>query len=715
VSPAWAASFLGDGGTFLTLNREGLDTKFQMSYSSGGEPQFDGADLGTFSTLDGSVLRLEGFENATLESMGTSISLGWFFYRIYPEGSSAGGFVTNVSTGWRQLDVYKEVHYATNMNINLLADLAPGRYELEVYAEASGNFSPNLVEDNNGSNYVARFSVTDEALPVPSNATENGKMEISFSYMTNTVFGEEVFVVGSHPDLGDWYPVNARKLHWSEGNVWTGSIAITANTDIRYKYIVRTNTGALFCDPDNTIWMDGDDLTVTTPALPAAPATGKQIYYCSGWTNVSLFYQCGADTNWYTQPMTNLGQGRSGAEFLHRVNQVGKTGERIEFVMSSNDGDTNHWDKFIGDSNYYTQLDAFLLQDGGIYNYWPPAAATVSTIHTTYISSAYAPTIPSRNIRIYLPRNYATNTWKSYPVLYMHDGQNDFRPGGAFGCWYAEDAADEMIARGMMRESIIVAVDNTSERMWEYVPPDGDAGEGAGTADQYARFLVEDVKTYVDANYRTLPDEQNTATLGSSLGGLVSIYLGLSTNVFGKVGPMSPSFWAATNFVATAIDSGDSSGLRIYMDCGTNESSEGDPMMWDYMWAVYNLLQIDGYTENATLMTRVGCGHEHSEWAWAERVPGAFAFLLDARDEENRIAATANQPQLAAQVETGTVDVAYAGYKGVPYVLQRTDSLLTPAWTGVTTGRVEALMWYSGTLSDTNPPAGGAFYRVVAP
>jgi len=76
-------------------------------------------------------------------------------------------------------------------------------------------------------------------------------------------------------------------------------------------------------------------------------------------------------------------------------------------------------------------------------------------------------------------------------------------------------------------------------------------------------------------------------TLGSSLGGLVSIYLGLETNVFGKVGPMSPSFWAGTNLVNESIDTANAMGLRIYMDCGTYE---GGTHMWDPMWAVYDLL-----------------------------------------------------------------------------------------------------------------------------
>jgi len=530
---------------------------------------------------------------------------------------------------------------------------------------------------------------SDESISIPPNATANGKMVLPFSCMTNTVFGEDVFVLGNHPDLGNWNPVNARKLHWTDGNVWTGNVAITANNTIDYKFVTRTNTVALYCDENNATWMSGDNLVTNTPPLPGTPYSGKSVQYYSNWTNVLFVYQCGADTNWYTSPMTQAGSGRFGGEYLYTLSGIGKAGEQIEFVLTNDDG---AWDKFPDDSNYYTVLDAFLLQDGAIYNYWRPTSMVNSTIQTSSVVSSESPTIPSRGIRIYLPRNYATNTWKDYPVLYMHDGQNDFRPGGGFGCWYAEDAADEMINRGMMRETIIVAVDNTDKRMWEYVPPDGDAGSGAGTANLYMNFLVNDVKTYIDANYRTLSNEQNTATLGSSLGGLVSIYLGLSTNVFGKVGPMSPSYWAATNFVDNIIDGGDSSGLRVYMDAGTDEDSGGDPLMWEYMWAVYNYLQIDGYVENDTLCTRVGCGQIHNEAAWASRVPYAFHFLMDIRDEGNLIANTDNPPEPSGHYAAESVTLQFKALKGVQYILQRSENIVSPTWANISTTMMDQVM-----------------------
>jgi predicted alpha/beta superfamily hydrolase len=534
---------------------------------------------------------------------------------------------------------------------------------------------------------------------------------LSFSVATNTGLGRSEFVVGSHSDVGNWSPSQAVKLYWTAGNVWTGHIAIQSGTTLEYKFVTRATTSGLYCSDANVEWMSGANLTSSVPAQPAAPYTGKTVYYHSGWTNAFLVYRVG--TNWFSAEMSRAGAGRGAGEYLYRLGGIGEAGEDIEFIPGGYSGGVQYWDHApyggYGDSNYYTTLDVFFLQDGHVFNYWPPVTVSVSRIETTNVTSSWAPTIPSRNIRIYVPRGYDQNTWKRYPVLYMHDGQNVFQPGGVFGCWNGEQTADKEISQGRMRETIIVAVDNTSARNREYIPPDGDAGAGPGTGDQYADFLIHNVRPTVDTHYRTLNDRANTLTVGSSFGGLISTYLGLETNVFGMIGPMSPAYWPADAFVGR-IDSNNIKGVRIYTDMGTDES---ETSMWDPFWRVYDLFLADGYALNDDLRIAIGCGQQHNEAAWAARLPGAYDFLLNVWDEPNVLAQAEYPP--AIETVTSEWQFSFHSLRGRAYRLDRTPSLVGGSWSGVTTSAVENLPWSSRTLADTNAPAQftNGFYRLV--
>ena len=119
--------------------------------------------------------------------------------------------------------------------------------------------------------------------------------------------------------------------------------------------------------------------------------------------------------------------------------------------------------------------------------------------------------IPAREVRVWLPPGYDEGGAR-YPVIYFHDGQNVFRPGGPFGCWFAEDAAAEEMKAGRIREAIIVAIPNNEAdmgkaRITEYQPPSDvnprDPSRGNGICDRYARFLLEKVKPAIDGKYRT--------------------------------------------------------------------------------------------------------------------------------------------------------------------------------------------------------------------
>ena len=246
--------------------------------------------------------------------------------------------------------------------------------------------------------------------------------------------------------------------------------------------------------------------------------------------------------------------------------------------------------------------------------------------------------VPSREVRIWLPPGYEDGEAR-YPVIYFHDGQNVFRPGGPFGCWFAEEAAAGEMKAGRMREAIIVAVPNNEAdggmaRMTEYQPPDDvnprDPSRGKGICDRYAEFLVGRVKSAIDAKYRTLPDRENTAVAGSSMGGLVSLWLGLNRDTFGAVGVFSPAFWTSPNFTKAVMEGTKKDGLRIYMDMGTREKGNITGDYWNDALLVREALLGQGYVEGEDFLWNPGEGDEHNEKAWAKRLPVALRFLLPA-------------------------------------------------------------------------------------
>ena len=144
--------------------------------------------------------------------------------------------------------------------------------------------------------------------------------------------------------------------------------------------------------------------------------------------------------------------------------------------------------------------------------------------------------IKDRDIVVWLPPGYFENTYKYYPVLYMHDGQNVFDPKtSAFGAdWQMDETADSLIKRHLIKPIIIVGVYNTPDRSSEYAAND--------TGYAYMNFIIYKLKSFIDSVYRTLPDRENTATGGSSLAGLISFMLVWKhSDVFSMAACLSPA------------------------------------------------------------------------------------------------------------------------------------------------------------------------------
>ncbi len=541
--------------------------------------------------------------------------------------------------------------------------------------------------------------------PQHASARSPEKQTVLFAITNDVGFGNEVCVVGNHLDLGDNDIALAPKLHWSAGNIWRGQIAIQAGTALQYRYIKRSGSSSAWCLATNTVALSPTN-SLNTAAQPPAPYAGKTILYHSAWTNAFILYQSG--TNWINAPMTQIGPGRVPGEFLYRVSGIGEEGEPLEFVPNNIAQYDNAPYPGYGLNDYYTELDVIFLQDKHIFNYRPSTNVSAPRIIVTNIASTVSG-IPSRNIRIYLPRGYDQNTWKHYPVLYFHDGQNVFDPGGPFGSWSADASATREMSQGRMRESILVGVDNTANRIQEYLPP-GDSYSGSpGWGDRYAAFLKANVQPFVNANFRTLTNRNDTLTVGSSMGGLISAWLGWDTNynaVFGRVGVMSSAFWIATNFSAQ-ISSGAKRDLTIYHDWGTAEGASA----WGPNWDVYNYWLADNYVLNRELLCIIGCGQAHNEAAWAARLPGAYHFLLNLRDEPNRLALELYPPRLRLTSLNPAGDSAsleFPTLKGAAYDLLRADNLSSPVWQVITNTPPETAAWSVRNLEGAFPPGNNA-------
>src|SRR5215475_4774000 len=141
-----------------------------------------------------------------------------------------------------------------------------------------------------------------------------------------------------------------------------------------------------------------------------------------------------------------------------------------------------------------------------------------------------------RDILVYLPPGYRRFSRKRYPVLYLHDGQNVFDAATSFAGveWGVDETAERLIKENLIEPFIIVAVANTGEeRIDEYTPTRGVIDTNAkrkkrskGLARKYARFLMDELKPYIDRKYQTKPDAEFTGLGGSSLGGLVTLVFG---------------------------------------------------------------------------------------------------------------------------------------------------------------------------------------------
>jgi predicted alpha/beta superfamily hydrolase len=237
-----------------------------------------------------------------------------------------------------------------------------------------------------------------------------------------------------------------------------------------------------------------------------------------------------------------------------------------------------------------------------------------------------------RRLIVYLPPGYDTQVDRRYPVLYMQDGNNLMNARTSFGGveWGVDETAQRLIQAGQMEPIIIVGVYNTEDRIAEYTPVPM-APYGGGRAEDYGRLLEEVVKPLIDNTYRTKPEPEFTGVAGSSLGGLVSMYFGLTrSDTFRRLGVVSPSVWWANQDIVARVNATPGKlPLRIWVDIGTAEEGFSTGPLQRVVEArlLRDSLVAKGWVLGEDLAYLEVEGGRHNEAAWAARTEFILRYL----------------------------------------------------------------------------------------
>lgn len=254
-----------------------------------------------------------------------------------------------------------------------------------------------------------------------------------------------------------------------------------------------------------------------------------------------------------------------------------------------------------------------------------------------------------RDVWIWVPPQYHQEPDARFPVIFMHDGQNLFIPEKAYThvTWGVAETITKLSIWGFIRSAIVVGIDNTQNRFGDYLPrrpfetTEGEAHlerirqeapedfeHGHFVADQYLQLIVDAIKPRIDQDFRTLSDRENTFVMGSSMGGLISLYALIEyPHIFGNAGCLS-THWPALGkltdpYLQTYLPG--AGKHRLYFDHGTGGL---DAIYQQFQQEVDRILRDKGYVYGKDWVTRMFPGAIHHEQAWRDRLHIVLRFLL---------------------------------------------------------------------------------------
>ncbi|GAB4322106.1 MAG: hypothetical protein Kow0059_17000 [Candidatus Sumerlaeia bacterium] len=463
---------------------------------------------------------------------------------------------------------------------------------------------------------------------------QGGEVRVEFSVEHQTSFGTSVFVLGDHPALGGG-DVNsgngmerALKLSPHDYPTWKAAVMLPPGRKVNYRFAARLDSNTQIGNPANGSFI-GEAQVLSVPGEATRAVTGR------------VWYRGQAEAP-AVEVLNDAGTSVVATILMRPDDEPGLWHCQVPGLPAAGDwrfrlnrgGDGGYAAPKFGGGDYVTSARALWVQDGEIFTYRP--AASISPSQVLKISN-FQGSLPARDIYIYLPRGYAEHTGRRYPVLYMHDGQNIFRRlNQSFaGEWNADDTADVLIAQGRMRETIIVGVSNGGlERLAEYLPPYSTFSGTTGRADKTAAYYMNEVKARIDADFRTLTGRADTATCGSSMGGVFSIYLAWEFPQFAaNHAALSTAFWTT----------GDGDGLpqmidrmrlaqpdhtRLWLDSGTQSTPGSGTDDMHNTFAARDALLAAGWALGPDFQHFLDIGAIHNEASWAARLDKVFLFLM---------------------------------------------------------------------------------------
>jgi predicted alpha/beta superfamily hydrolase len=480
---------------------------------------------------------------------------------------------------------------------------------------------------------------------------------VNFERSQTTTVGQSLFVVGSIPELGNWDVTRAIKLSPSGYPNWRASIALPAGVSYQYRFVVRSDGPGQTSQASNATFVTSNIAGSTTAV---GMAVSRKVLVLS-WNVASpvMHVRAAGSTGGFTQvAMQPLSHGFANrpanlpavvapavnaarpADGLWVASGFSNPGESFEFFFTGSDGVSA---RYPSAGQYTTNLDGAWVQDGQLYTYQPaalPAAArrdynpaSVPTINMPLLGG-------TRGYRVFLPRGYDQHVQRRYPVIYFHDGQNVFE-SGAFGSWNAASALAGEQATGRMREVIAVGIDNGPNRLTDYLPPT-DILTGVGRGDAYLSDIRDRIKPLIDSTYRTMPEASVTGLIGSSMGGVISLYgVWDFTNTFTRGGLLSGAWQTCPNYLNRVRTTPPRAGVRMWLDSGDSGTAN------DGYWNTLNLRDsliapsasqpVSPYALNMQVQHTVGYGQQHNEAAWTLRLPGVLRFLYPSQEEANGV------------------------------------------------------------------------------
>lgn len=361
-----------------------------------------------------------------------------------------------------------------------------------------------------------------------------------------------------------------------------------------------------------TTKMATSQVTFIIDSLPASTLPGESIYIAgnfNNWNPGHPSYELHADSTGNYRITLNLPDGAIEFKFT-RGSWASVEGSATGGYIPNRKANVKS-----GDTLYF-QISGWENQTGG----QSTAAWNVAVLSDSF----YMPQLNRyRRIWIYLPPDYDSSR-HAYPVLYMHDGQNLFdRKSSFLEEWKVDERLNALFAKGDSG-IIVVGIDNGGIRRIDEYSPWQNPQYGGGEGEEYVQFIANTLKPHIDSLYRTRKGPRHTGIMGSSMGGLISLYGGLrNPEVFGKIGVFSPSLWFSEKVWSwmDTVQIGDST--RIYLLAGAKESQT----MVKELEKCDSVLLSHGMAREQ-LFLQIDPNGTHSETFWGPAFPAAYAFLF---------------------------------------------------------------------------------------